>query len=107
MQSRESSTVRFSNLRQANLLEVVDLIARRLDMNYILDPGLENLENGVVTINTYGELTTDDLLPLLETILRMNGASAVKIGKFYRISPSGEIPPVADFASIRSGRGVL
>ena len=92
LQSRESSTVRFSNLRQANLLEVVDLIARRLDMNYILDPGLENLENGVVTINTYGELTTDDLLPLLETILRMNGASAVKIGKFYRISPSGEIP---------------
>lgn len=92
LQSRGSSTVRFSNLRQANLLEVVDLIARRLDMNYILDPGLENLENGVVTINTYGELTTDDLLPLLETILRMNGASAVKIGKFYRISPSGEIP---------------
>ncbi len=61
-------------------------------MNYILDPGLENLENGVVSINTYGELTTDDLLPLLETILRMNGASAVKVGKFYRISPSGEIP---------------
>lgn len=92
LQSNGPSTVRFSNLRRANLLEVVDLIARRLDMNYILDPGLENLENGVVSINTYGELTTDDLLPLLETILRMNGASAVKIGKFYRISPSGEIP---------------
>ena len=92
LQSNGPSTVRFSNLRRANLLEVVDLIARRLDMNYILDPGLENLENGVVSINTYGELTTDDLLPLLETILRMNGASAVKVGKFYRISPSGEIP---------------
>ena len=89
LQSDGASTVRFSNLRQADLLEVVDLIARRLDMNYILDPGLES---GVVSINTYGELTTDDLLPLLETILRMNGASAVKVGKFYRISPSGEIP---------------
>ena len=89
LQSDGASAVRFSNLRQADLLEVVDLIARRLDMNYILDPGLEG---GVVSINTYGELTTDDLLPLLETILRMNGASAVKVGKFYRISPSGEIP---------------
>ena len=84
-----NGTLRFSNFRGADLLEVVDLIARTLKMNYILDPGLRG---GAVSINTYGELSTDDLFPLLETILRMHGASAVKIGEFYRISPSAEIP---------------
>ena len=89
LEANGSERVRFSNLRQADLLEVVDLIANTLKMNYILDPALRS---GTVSINTYGDLTRDDLFPLLETILRMNGASAVKIGEFYRISPSGEIP---------------
>jgi general secretion pathway protein D len=89
IQSSGSSRVSFRNLREANLLEVVDLIANTLGMNYILDPGLRG---GTVSINTYGELTTDDLFPLLETILRMHGAAAVKIGEFYRISPAADVP---------------
>ena len=81
--------ISFRNLRDADLLEVIDLIARELGINYILDPAIQT---GSVSINTYGTLGSDDLFPLLETILRMHGAAAVKIGNLYHISPSGEIP---------------
>ena len=81
--------VSFRNLRNADLLEVIDLIARQLEMNYILDP---QVQTGNVSINTYGELTRDDLFPLLETILRMHGAAAVKVGNLYRVSPAPQIP---------------
>ena len=81
--------VSFRNLRNADLLEVIDLIARQLEMNYILDP---QVQTGNVSINTYGELSRDDLFPLLETILRMHGAAAVKVGNLYRVSPAPQIP---------------
>ncbi len=84
-----SGRISFRNLRDADLLEVIDLIARELGINYILDPAIQT---GSVSINTYGTLGSDDLFPLLETILRMHGAAAVKIGNLYHISPSGEIP---------------
>ena len=89
LETNGTERVNFRNLREANLLEVVDLIANTLGMNYILDPALRG---GTVSINTYGQLTRNDLFPLLETILRMHGATAVKIGEFYRISPSAEVP---------------
>ena len=82
-------SVSFRNLRNADLLEVIDLIARELEMNYILDP---QIQGGTVSINTYGDLPREDLFPLLETILRMHGAAAVKVGNLYRISPAGLIP---------------
>ena len=82
-------SVSFRNLRNADLLEVIDLIARELEMNYILDP---QIQGGTVSINTYGDLPREDLFPLLETILRMHGAAAVKVGSLYRISPAAQIP---------------
>ncbi len=83
------------NLTGATLQEVIDILARQLKINYILDPSVR----GTVTINTYGELQVPDVLPLLETILRMNGFTAVKVGNLYRIVPSKDavrlpIPPV-------------
>lgn len=82
------------NLTGATLQEVIDILARQLKMNYILDPQVR----GVVTINTYGELQLPDVMPLLETILRMNGYVAVRVGNLYRIVPSKDavrlpIPP--------------
>jgi general secretion pathway protein D len=41
----------------------------------------------VVTISTSGELKPADLFPILETVLKMNGATAVKVGNLYRIIP--------------------
>ncbi|MEK7404916.1 MAG: type II secretion system secretin GspD [Acidobacteriota bacterium] len=71
------------NLQNANLTEVLDILARRLKINYILDPRVR----GAVTLNTYGEIRPLDVRPLLETILRVNGAAMVQVGEIYRIVP--------------------
>jgi general secretion pathway protein D len=85
------------NLTGASLLEVIDLLARDLHINYILDPRVK----GSVTINTYGEIKAMDLRPLLETILRMNGFQMVQVGNMYRIVPVNEAArlPVAPEAN--------
>ncbi len=69
------------NMNNASLVEVVDILARSLKINYILDPRV----NGKVTINTYGEIKPVDERQFLETILRINGAAMVKVGDIYRI----------------------
>ena len=75
------------NLHNVSLVEVIELLARALKINYILDPRVK----GSVTISTFGELKPVDLLPLLETILRINGAAMVKVGDLYRIVPLADV----------------
>ena len=53
----------------ASLTEVIDLLARQLKINYILDPRVK----GGVILNTYGETKDIDTRSLLEAILRING----------------------------------
>jgi general secretion pathway protein D len=74
------------NLSNASLTEVIDILARDLKINYILDPKVQ----GRVTINTYGQLRAVDVRNLLETILRMNGFVMVQVGNIYRIVPAAE-----------------
>jgi general secretion pathway protein D len=74
-------------LQNVSLVELVDILARRLKINYILDPRVK----GSVTINTYGEVKPTDLWQLLETILRINGAAIVQVGDLYRIVPLAEV----------------
>ncbi len=76
------------NLENASLVEVVDILARALKINYILDPKV----NGKVTINTYGEIKPVDVRPLLDTILRVNGDAMVQVGDLYRIVPLSAVP---------------
>ena len=76
------------NLNNASLLEVINLLAQDLHINYILDSGVRA---GSVTINTYGAVRDIDLRPLLETILRMNGLAMVQAGNIYRIVPIANI----------------
>jgi general secretion pathway protein D len=66
-----------------SLSEMIDILAKMMKINYILDPRVK----GSVTIYTYGEVKPVDLMPLMETILRVNGAAMVKIGDLYRIVP--------------------
>jgi general secretion pathway protein D len=75
-------------LDNVSLVELVDILARRLKINYILDPRV----GGKVTIHTYGEVKPTDLMPLLETILRINNAAMVKVGDLYRIVPISAVP---------------
>jgi general secretion pathway protein D len=65
------------------LSEMVDILAKMLKINYILDPRVK----GSVTIYTYGEVKPVDLMPLMQTILRVNGATMVQVGDLYRIVP--------------------
>jgi general secretion pathway protein D len=74
------------HLENANMLQVIGIIAAELKMNYIVDPNVR----GAVNINTLGDLRQEDLLPLLQAILRANGATAVQSGSFWRIVQSKE-----------------
>ena len=81
----DASTPISLRLDNANLLQVVSILATELKMNYVVDPAVK----GIVTINTLGEVKRSDLFPLLQTILRINGATAVDTGDgLWRIVPS-------------------
>ena len=75
-------------LEDADLLQFINLVASELKLNYVVDPAVK----GAVTISTSGDLKTEDLLPILETVLKMNGATAIKTGNFYRIVPLAAAP---------------
>ena len=75
------------SLNNASLTEVIDLLARQLKINYILDPRVK----GGVILNTYGEIKNIDTRSLLDTILRLNGAGMVQQGELYRIVPLADI----------------
>jgi len=63
-------------------------VASELKLNYIVDPGVK----GAVTISTSADLKPEDLLPILESVLKMNGATAIKTGNFYRVVPLAAAP---------------
>jgi len=86
-QGRRSAAGVMLNVQGASLTDIVDMLARQLGINYILDPRVK----GSVIINTYGEMRNVDARALLETILRINGAAIVQVGDIYRIVPVGEV----------------
>ncbi|HXA48713.1 MAG TPA: type II secretion system secretin GspD [Candidatus Acidoferrum sp.] len=75
-------------LPNAPLTEIIDILARRLKINYILDPGVSR---GSVSVFTYGEVKQVDYMQLLETLLRVNGAAIVRVGDWYRIVPVAKV----------------
>lgn len=81
-----AGTIGGLNFYNASLIEVIDILAQKLKINYILDPKV----TGKVTINTYGDIKPVDVRQLLETILRMNGAVMVQVGDLYRIVPAAD-----------------
>ncbi len=64
--------------------QIIQIIGDALGINYIVDPAVR----GTVNINTAGTLMRSDLLPILETILRINGATIIQTGNFYEIVPA-------------------
>jgi general secretion pathway protein D len=95
-------------LENVSLSELIDIVARRLKINYLLDP---RFKGGSVTIHTYGEVKSTDLLPLLETILRVNGAALVKVGDLYRVVPvagvaQAPLPPAVNGKDFPNDEGM-
>ena len=71
-------------LDSADIHQIIQIIGETLGINYVVDPRIQ----GTVNINTAGNLQRSDLLPILETILRINGATILQNGNFYEIVPA-------------------
>lgn len=72
-----------------SLTDFIEIVAKRVGFNYILDPLVGS--KGSVSLFTYGQVKPTDLMTLLQTILRVNGATMVKVGDLYRIIPINKI----------------
>ncbi len=72
------------NFEGADLREVVRVVmGDMLSENYTIDPKV----NGTVTIHTSQPINRAGVMPILETMLRMNGAAMVKENGAYKIAP--------------------
>jgi general secretion pathway protein D len=68
----------------ADIHPIIRIILDTLGVNYLVDPSVK----GTVNIRTAGNLRRSDLLPILESILKINGATLIKTGTFYQVVPS-------------------
>ncbi len=75
------------NLQGASLREFIDMAARQLRINVMIDDKV----NGSVSISTYGPQVNLDVRNLLELVLRLNGAGMLQEGDIYRIVPTKEL----------------
>jgi len=83
--SQKGSGVVF-NFDNADLFEVIRVMGEILKINYLIDPRVK----GVVNIHTAGQISIDDVFPVFQTILQMNGATAIKKDNLYEIIPFGD-----------------
>jgi general secretion pathway protein D len=71
------------NFDNADIYEVIRVIAEILKINYIIDPKVK----GVVNIHTAGQISAEEVFPIFQSILQLNGATAVKRDNLYEIVP--------------------
>lgn len=74
------------NFDNADLHEVIRVIADMLKINYLVDPRVK----GTVNIHTSGQITPEGLLAIFQSILRLNGATAIQKEGIYEIVPLAE-----------------
>jgi len=90
------------NFDDADLGEVAKVIlGDTLKQNYVLSPKVA----GKVTLQTTQPLSTEELLPTLEMVLRMNNAALVKDGKIYHIEPAADALYTSDLTTSGGGDG--
>ncbi|HYA90111.1 MAG TPA: type II secretion system secretin GspD [Thermodesulfobacteriota bacterium] len=82
------------NFDNADIYEVIRVMAEIMKINYLVDPRVK----GTVNIHTTGQLPGDEVFPIFQSILRLNGATAVKKDGLYEIVPLGDgkktyVPP--------------
>lgn len=71
------------NFENAELDTVIATFGELLNINYLLSPGL----SGKVTIQSYKKFPMKDLFRIFQSILEINGLTAVEDGSLYRIVP--------------------
>jgi general secretion pathway protein D len=89
------------NFDNADLYEVIRVMAEILKITYIIDPRVK----GVVNIHTVGQIPSEDVFPIFQSILRLNGATAVKKGNVYEIVPFGDAKKISPPPSIGTEPG--
>jgi general secretion pathway protein D len=72
--------VKFNN---ADVYEVIHTLGKMAGINYLIDPRVR----GVVNVHTQGSVGKEGALDLLYSILKINGATAVREGEIYHIVP--------------------
>jgi general secretion pathway protein D len=74
------------NFDNADIYEVIRVMSEILKINYIIDPRVK----GVVNIHTSGQISSADVFPIFQSILRLNGSTAVRKDGIYEIVPLPE-----------------
>jgi general secretion pathway protein D len=72
------------NLKNADLVEAIRVLADTMGLNYSIDPKVK----GTVNVRATGKLSQSDLLSIMETILQINGATMIKTKELYNIVPA-------------------
>ena len=90
------------NFDNADIYEVIRVMGEILKINYIIDPRVK----GAVNIHTSGQISSADVFPIFQSILRLNGATAVKRDGIYEIVPLPEAKklPVSPSSPQNSGK---
>ena len=71
------------NFDNADIKTVISTISDLLGINYILSPNV----SGKVTIQSYKRFPLKDLFSIFQSILEMNGLTAIRDGQLYKIVP--------------------
>lgn len=83
---REEVTFFFDD---ADVYEVIHKVfGEVLKVNYVVDPKVK----GRVNFRTTNPIPKDDVLPTIETVLRLSGIAVVKERGLYIILPIGDVP---------------
>jgi len=87
------------NFDNADIYEVIRVMAEIMKINYLIDPRVK----GTVNIHTTGQLPGDEVFPIFQSILRLNGATSIKKDGLYEIVPLGDGKKT--YVSPTTGRG--
>jgi type II secretory pathway component GspD/PulD (secretin) len=69
------------NFENTDIKTIISTFAELLEFNYILSPGV----GGSVTIQSHKRVPTKDLFQIFQSILEVNGLTAVRVGAYYHI----------------------
>ena len=72
------------NLKNADLVEAIRVLADTMGLNYNIDPKVK----GTVNVRATGKLSKSELLSIMETTLTLNGATMIKTNDSYSIVPA-------------------
>ncbi len=88
-QAGDDTPIQFNFDNAGDIYPVIKIILGELGINYIVDPGVR----GTINLNMSTPVKKSELLPLLETILKINNATMVKLPNgFYEIGPATSAP---------------